>query len=341
MQTYTNETGVPLSVAVYLATDLYDYVPGVISATSLLKSVRQQVLTPRVPKSLKKTEITGVVKSRLGTSIHDGLEKAWSEGRYISAMASLGYPQAVIDRIQVNPGYEIDPKSQQLVKMDNPPPLADDAIPVYMEIRSFRELDGKMISGKFDFLAEGRVEDFKSTSTFTWVNKTKTEDYQLQGSIYRWLNPKIITQDVMAIQFFFTDFMAGKAKGDPKYPQRQVEQQIIPLLSLADTEAYIRGRLQQFQEFAVADELAMPPCTDKELWRKDPVFKYYRNPEKRARSTKNFTNPSEAYDLLIKQGNVGVVVEVPGTVMACNYCSAFPICTQKDRLISDGSLIVD
>ena len=98
MQTYTNETGVPLSVAVYLATDLYDYVPGVISATSLLKSVRQQVLTPRVPKSLKKTEITGVVKSRLGTSIHDGLEKAWSEGRYISAMASLGYPQAVIDR---------------------------------------------------------------------------------------------------------------------------------------------------------------------------------------------------------------------------------------------------
>jgi len=37
-------------------------------------------------------------------------------------------------------------------------------------------------------------------------------------------------------------------------------------------------------------------------------------------------------------GGVGIVVEKPGQVLACKYCPAFPICSQKDELIADGSL---
>ena len=39
MQTFLNETGVPLSVAVYLATDHYDDIPDTISATTLIKPI--------------------------------------------------------------------------------------------------------------------------------------------------------------------------------------------------------------------------------------------------------------------------------------------------------------
>jgi hypothetical protein len=324
MQTYLNQTGVPLSVAVYLATDHYDHVPDAISATSLIKPVRQQILPGRVPAEQAKADVLSFVKSRIGTSIHDGLERVWVGGHYKEAMLALGYPQKIIDRVVVNPVGK----------------LPEGAIPVYMEIRSFREINGVRISGKFDFVAEGRLEDFKSTSTFTWVKETKVEDYKLQGSIYRWLNPGIITQDHMAIQFFFTDWMPGRAKQDPKYPQRQVEQQLIPLLSLDETERYIRNKLAQYDKYRDAAEQEIPECTDEDLWRREPSYKYYKNPAKRLRSTKNFETLAEANKRLAEDGNVGVVVTVPGEVVACRFCAAFPICTQKDKYIADGTLNV-
>jgi hypothetical protein len=326
MQTYLNETGVPLSVAVYLAADHYDHLPGVFSATALMKSVRQQVLPRRIEPGTRdsQVDVLNVVKSRLGTSIHDGLERAWQKENYTKALLSLGHPQHIIDRIVVNPEG----------------PIAADAIPVYMEIRSFGEIDGRKISGKFDFVAEGRLEDFKSTSTFTWVKETKTKDYMIQGSIYRWLNQDIITEDHIAIQFFFMDWMQGRAKADPAYPQRQVEEQRIPLMSLDDTEDYMRTKLNLFEQYKDSPEHELPGCTDYELWRKEPQFKYYKNPLKRARSTKNFDTLEEAETRCVADGSVGVVVTIPGEVMACNYCAAAPICSQRDALIADGSLII-
>ncbi len=339
MQTFSNGTGVPLSVAVFLATDYYDYVPDVVSATALMRPIRQQVLPARMPKDdpARIIEIMGTVKSRMGTAIHDSVEKTWTQGHYKRAMTGLGYPQDVIDRVVVNPGYEIDPATGNPVKIEGAPPLAADALAVYMEIRSFKSIEGRTISGKFDFVAEGRLEDFKSTSTFTWVNDTKSEDYKLQGSIYRWLNSDIITSDVMAIQFLFTDWMKFRTT-EANYPSHPVMQMTYPLMSLADTEDYIRSKLQLFDMYKDSAEQDIPLCTDKELWRKAPQYKYYKNPQKTSRSTKNFDTAAEAYARLAKDGNVGIVKEVPGEVVACRFCPAFTVCTQKDQYILDGTL---
>lgn len=324
MPVLTNGTAVPLSVAVYLASDNYDYEPNTISATGLLKPIRQTILTGRLPKEEYAVDILSLVKSRTGQAIHDSIERAWKDN-YQTAMLSLGYPQSVVDHVVINP---------------DPNDMPKDAIPVYMEQRAHREFMGKTISGKYDFVAEGRVEDFKTTSTFTWKEGNKDEDYQLQGSIYRWLNPKIITEPYMAIRFFFTDWMPGRAKQDPTYPNRAVESRMIPLLSIDDTEAYIASRLTLIERHKNTPEPDLPLCTDKELWRREPVYKYYKNPQKMSRSTKNFDTLAEANIKLGQDGGVGVVVTVPGQVTACKFCSAFSICSQKDGFIADGSLIL-
>lgn len=321
MPTYLNPRDVPLSVGVFLATDHYDYEPNVISATKLLKPIRQTILTPRVPAEQAGIELLGLYKSRLGTAIHDGIERAWLHHRE-DAMAALGIPRSTIDKIKVNP---------------DPEDLEPGDIPVYLEQRYYKNFEGRRISGKVDFIAEGRLEDFKSTSTFTWINATKDDDHKLQGSIYRWLAPDIITQNHMAIQYLFTDWKAGMIS-DPKYPQQPAMQKLIPLMSLDDTEEYVRGKLTQFDQFRDLPEEALPLCTDADLWRGAPTYKYYKNPAKTTRSTKNFDTPEEAYQRLSKDGNVGIVVEVPGQAVACKFCSAFPVCTQKDALIADGSL---
>ena len=227
MRKFTNGTSVPLSMAVFLATDNYDHEDHTISATALLKPLRQLILASRVPQEQQLVDITSLVKSRMGSAIHDAIERAWVENHQ-QGMLALGYPDRVATRVLVNP---------------EPHEVTDDVIPVYLEQRSYREIMGYTVSGKFDFVGEGRVEDFKTTSVNTWINGNKTEDYQLQGSIYRWLNPEIITQDHMAIQFLFTDWFPGRAKADPKYPQRPVEQKLIPLLPIEETEAFIRNKL--------------------------------------------------------------------------------------------------
>jgi hypothetical protein len=330
---YTNETKIPLSMAAYLAHDSYDHQPNTISATGLMKPLRQIILSKRVPQEYAKTDLLGLVKSRMGTSIHDGIERVWVEGHYKRAMLKMGYPEKTIEAIRINPEDS---------------ELTPDIIPVYLEQRVFREFMGETISGKYDFLAEGRLEDVKSTGTYTWVHDVKTEDYQLQGSIYRWLDQALpiprITQDHMAIQFVFTDWKAYEAKQNPKYPQKQVEQQLIPLLSLDDTEDYIQQKLTAIRTHDANDESLIPHCTDKELWRKEGAWKYYKDPNsfhQGKRSTKNFTNAADAHARLQKEGGKGIVVEVPGEVVACKYCQAFPVCNQKDIYLADGSLKLD
>lgn len=322
MRKYLNASNIPLSVAVYLATDTYDHDPDTISATALLKPTRQLVLAQRVPDDMSLVDIMGLVKSRLGTAVHDGIEQAWTNG-YKDALSHLGYPKRVADRVVVNP----DP--------DNVP---ENAIPVYMELRSERLIQGVRVSGKFDFVGEGKLEDFKSTSTFTWVNNTKDEDYIYQGSIYRWLNPKIITSDELQINFIFTDWQAMRAKTDDKYPNFPVMTRKYPLMSLGETEAFISRKLREVEFYKDAPEPDLPLCTDKELWRKEPQFKYYKNPTKMSRSTKNFDSKQDAYNRLATDGGKGTVIEVPGQVMACKFCAAFPICSQKDDLIASGAL---
>jgi len=321
MRKYLNGTNVPLSVAVFLATDKYDYDPDTVSATALIKPVRQLVLAGRVPQSESLVDIAGLFKSRMGTALHDSIEGAWLNN-YKQAMQDLGYPNGLIKKIRVNP---------------NPDELAKGDIPVYLEIRSYKDIQGKRVSGKFDFVAEGRVEDFKSTSVFMFTKGTKDEDYKLQGSIYRWLNPKIITSDEIAINFLLTDFMPGRAANDPSYPNSPTPQKRIPLLSVDETEAFVSHKLAQVAKYQDAPEEEIPHCSDKDLWRSDTVWKYYAKEDSK-RATKDFkTDRAGAYAHLASKGK-GIVREIPGEVMACKYCAGFPVCTQKDALIADGSL---
>lgn len=323
---YSNVSNVPLSMAVFLATDYYDYVddPYHISATSLIKPIRQLILSGRVVQEDSPVDLTQMVSSRMGSAIHDAIERAWTTN-YSGALEILGYPKKVIEKVKVNP---------------KPEELQDGTIPVYLEQRSHKKVGKWTVSGKFDFVGDGRVEDFKSTSVYTAINKTNDDKYIMQGSIYRWLNPDLITKPEMAIQFIFTDWSAAKAKADQNYPQNRIQQRILPLKSVQEIDHYVRQRLSQIETYIDAPEESIPLCTDEDLWRSEPVFKYYKNPAKMSRSTKNFDSRQDAYLRLIEDGSQGIVVEVPGQVTACKYCSAFSICSQKDALIASGDLLL-
>jgi hypothetical protein len=321
MAKLTNFAGISLPLAVWLASDDYDYQDGkTISATSLLKPVRQILLKERLtPETRKTVDIMELFKSRMGTSIHDGIEKAWDKNM-VSAMLALGYSEDTIARFRINPTEEELRSSNSI-------------IPVYMEQRGSRKFKDYNISGKFDMVIDGELKDHKSTSVYTLIKGTKDEDYRLQGSIYRWIHRDKIFSDHIAIQFIFTDWSPAKAKADPKYPQCPLMEHKVPLMSLDETDRWIDSRIRLLEKYADTPEPELPFCTDEELWRSAPVFKYFSDPAKaadpKARASKNFDTRAAAEAHLADKGK-GAIVEKPGEVKACGYCAGYPLCSQKD-----------
>lgn len=321
----TNQNNLPLDLAVWLMHDEYDHVddPRYISATSLMKPIRQTILASRIPYEMREMDIASLISSTMGTAFHDSIERAWRTGAK-KALQKLGYPAKIYENIAINP---TDAFLQANL----------DAIPVYIEQRTIKEIDGWKVGGKFDMIIDGRLKDHKSTSVWAYIMGTKDEDYALQGGIYRWLNPDKIIDDHMFINFIFTDWQSSMVAQNPNYPKTKLLEYPVLMLDVDKVEAWIRQRLRDLTRLWNADEEDLPRCTDKELWMSDPKFKYYSDPAKAnepgARATKNFDNLAEANAFLSSKGK-GVVKTVPGEPKACGYCPAFAVCSQKNEFFN-------
>lgn len=337
MKAITNRGDIPLGLAVWLLHDEYDYIDhdNYVSVTGLMKPIKHIILPPRVPVEERESDVEDYISRAMGHSLHDSIEKAWTKG-YRRSLRLMGHPQHVIDRVCVNPTDDDLAKTK-------------DAIPVYLEQRAFKKIvvhgETFVVGGKFDMVAEGIVHDNKSTTAYTWLYGTRDEEHKLQGSIYRWLNHngfhdvectdpingERITEDFIRINYIFTDWQKMSAKQNPNYPQKRILYKDIPLMSLEETERWVFAKLAQFQKYRKSPEKDIPECTDEELWRSDPEFKYYSDPTKTdGRSTKNFDNLIDARKHAAEKGK-GVVIVVPGEVKRCGFCAAFPICQQKNR----------
>ena len=324
----TNDYMVDLPIAVWLLQDGYksgasDAPPGeLISVTTLMKPTKQLILQRTVDLSQTTMDVSEMVARRMGHSLHDSIERAWTEGNWQQSMRTLHYPQRIIDTIKINP---------------NPEDLKDGDIPIYLEKRGFKQFQGLVITGQMDFLIGTSYRDFKSTSTFAWTSTNKDDDYILQGSLYRWVMPDYIKNDVMRIEFIFTDWLKYRAKVDPKYPQAKVAHREFPLMSLADTEQWVVDKIDDIKANVGKRQEEMVPCNDKQLWRGEDTFKYYAKEETakaKGRCTKRFESATDA-ELHRQAKGKGVVVKDPGLVKACTYCPAFPVCDQRANYFKD------
>ena len=321
---FKNETNIPITLAVWLAADGgYDLEPDpkVVSATALLRPLKSLVLGRKMMEE-QEIDIDMLVASKLGTATHNSVEQAWLL-QHASAMEALGMPKSMIDKISVNPKHDLPGR-----------------INVYVEKRTAKEIDGFIVSGKFDFCVDGELHDLKTTKSFSWISGTNDEDYKKQASIYRWLNQDIVHKEYFYIDYLFTDWSPLRAMAESKddYPPNRCISKRFPLYSVAETEAFIRQKLAQLKLYEHADQDAIPECNRKELWQEPAKWAYYKNPKSLARATKLFDVQSDAQIRLASDGGKGVVVERPGTVKRCHYCEARPICLQAQRLEQEGLL---
>lgn len=271
MTKITNTFDIDLPLAVWLLQNGYnsgaaDAPKGeLVSVTTLMKPTRQLILKRWVDQKSETMDVSELIASRMGHALHDSIERAWIEGDWQQAMKQLNYSQNIIDKIKINP---------------EPSKLKEGEIPIYLERRDFKKFEGVVITGQLDFLIGESYRDFKSTSTFSYTSGSKDKDYILQGSMYRWIMPDLIKNDIMRIEFIFTDWAKYRAKSDPTYPQTRVTHKEYKLMSLKETEDWIHNKLKEIKENAGKSQDDMIRCTDEKLWRQKDSYKYFSDPAK-------------------------------------------------------------
>lgn len=326
---YTNKQNISLPLAVFLMHDTYDHDQrdNVVSVTTLLRPIKQLVLSLQNKDLTPVKDVSDLIPSKVGNAIHDACERAWNDrDNVMNAIKAMGANENVINAVQINPKDGSD---------------LTDIMPVYIEQRVEKEIDNMIISGKYDLVLDGNLHDYKSTSVWSHIHGNRADEYIKQGSMYKWLSPDKITGDTITIQYVFTDWSASSARADPKrYPQQRVMSKEFPLWSVSETEHWIKNKIEIYQRLANAPQEELPECTADELWEMETKYKYYKNPEKTKKSTKNFSTMDAALMYKANDGDVGIVKEVKGNVRACQYCPAAQICSQAESLQASGRLVL-
>ena len=316
---YINSTNMSLLMSVWAIASDYDgkNQGKCISATSLLQGTKITVMSRRADKDKLAVELSDLIPSAYGSAIHASIEKAWKSKRLPEYLLSLGLNQETIDNIRVNPDK-----------------VTPDIIPVYLEQRASKELNGWTVNGQFDAIVDGQLMDNKSMGVYGYLKGTNKDKFIWQGSIYRWLNPDLVKEPSIAINYIFTDW----SKADtykPDYPKSRILTERYLLHSLKDTEKFISNKLAELDKYMDGPENEIPECTSEDLWRDKSVWKVYKDASSpRAMSGGVKETYQEAISFQMIKG--GIVKEIKGQVKRCLRCPAFNICKQRKQYFKDN-----
>lgn len=322
MRKVTNDLNIDMVIATWLASNTYTgRKPGKsISATTLLRSTQQQVLGNKCSNSdeyEERVDISSLLSSTIGTALHKAIQDTWEDPKLReNALRALGFPEARIDKIKVNP--------------ENP---QEGDYNMFFERRVEKEFLGWTITGQFDLVANGNLHDFKSTKTYTYINKTKEKDYILQGSIYKWLNPDLIKGDFITIHYIFTDWNKNYTLSDPNYPKCAFTTVELPLMEMSEIEQFMADKIHAIDYYLAHPEESLPLCDSKTLMLED-VWQYFASATSQ-RASKNFTSAYEANKYLAERGK-GLVKKKETTPKGCSYCSCREVCSQYASFVARG-----
>jgi len=195
------------------------------------------------------------------------------------------------------------------------------------------EIGGYIVSGKPDLYFNKILDDYKLTSIWTYIYKSRMNEWTQQLNVYAYLLQDAgFPPEKLEILAMFRDWTKSKKEHTKGCPN-QSETIEIPLWDPKDTEDWIAQRLQAL---AIAERLnddEIPPCSEKDRWQTETVYAVMK--EGRKSSVKNCETEREAEALVTEKGNGYSVQPRPGICKRCcpEYCDVTPFCNFYKTLI--------
>ena len=305
---FTNNSGIPKELAIFAIYHAAQYDGKPTTATNLsvsdfLTPMRKLIYKIQSPEITELTDVSYIMKSAKGTAMHSGLE---------AALAWYG-------------GYK-------------------------QEIRSQKVIDGVVVSGKFDLidLETNTLKDLKHVSSYAYkklmldIEKIKDMDnsmsikerleyiptytkFQLQMSMYKWLNPELNLNPYGDIIFSLND-----GGGMERYSIDNFHR--FPLLLDEEIEEFVVNHLTELKQH-LADG-TLPLCSDAERGFSPAEYKLQRvSPTNHQLTTvrgSKFNNYLKFREFVVAKGKLGDVEQITeAKYTLCNYCNYSSICTQE------------
>lgn len=201
----------------------------------------------------------------------------------------------------------------------------EDANSLNEEYLKYTFEDGTVISGMADVYNNKKISDWKVVSAWSiiYMDKQKMFDYESQLNTYSFLfNRAGFDVDSLEIVMILRDWQKSKALYDPNYPQNKVVVIPIKLWEDKETEAYIKERIDLFEEYKNTPDDELPECSLSDRWAKPSKWALMKDGNKRA---------VKLYD---EKPNIDIPEkhyweERKGEEWKrCEYCSAISFCNQ-------------
>jgi len=150
------------------------------------------------------------------------------------------------------------------------------------EERLFSSVNGKIISGGVDLYEAKTISDFKFTSVYSYIYRSRMKEWSQQLNIYSYLYQKAgFSVEKLQIIAVFRDWSRIKRKFEKKYP-KQIEIIPIKVWPIAETEQFISDRLHQIQIALKAPDDQITCCTATERWQDPTRYAVMKKGNKRA-----------------------------------------------------------
>lgn len=240
----TNKRGLPAYLVDWLKSDDYDYNydPNTISATSILKPTRQQLITQRHVDDLE-IDVLDLVANRYGNAIHDSVERIQTPG--------VQKERRVVRELTIEGQvWKITGKFDILVQDGDKFTLRD--------IKS---------TSVWSFIFGGKDEDYRTQlSIYRWLLSTECSVEQtayIDFFFTDWQASKAKIDDTYP-----------RNRIQPGYR--------IDLLSLEETEKLIRDKIIEIINNRDKPDDELPLCTKEELWAEEDTWAVMKIGNKRA-----------------------------------------------------------
>lgn len=136
------------------------------------------------------------------------------------------------------------------------------------EKRFFAKMEDWTVSGAVDLIEGTKLIDYKVTSVWTYIYKSRIKEWSEQGNVNRWLAHQNGVTNIESMEniLILRDWSQKDSKTKANYPPVQVVVQPLELWPLEKAEAYVRERVLLHKAARIALDSEIAPCSDEERW---------------------------------------------------------------------------
>lgn len=130
-------------------------------------------------------------------------------------------------------------------------------------------VSGMLVSGKFDLIYILRMYDYKVTSVWTLIYKSRLKEWRMQLSIYRylfWRVKNVVLDSVGGIIAILRDWSERELKKKADYPIRPIVEVPLRLHSIERTEKWIETKIAAIRACEWLPDSRLPECSPAERW---------------------------------------------------------------------------